>query len=154
MDEKPESIEISPGDSENPWEQPSDNAASGGALLSGNVASFGGQEGDSPYWEGANEASKGPSNGAWFAIGLILVPIALWIANVILFNIGDATGADEEFFIILQFILYPATLIGGVVWGFTKGNKYFAWGVLTSLVAIPVVLFAALIVFVIVIFSL
>ena len=149
MDEKPESIEISPGDSENPWEQPSDNAASGGALLSGNVASFGGQEGDSPYWEGANEASKGPSNGAWFAIGLILVPIALWIANVILFNIGDATGADEEFFIILQFILYPATLIGGVVWGFTKGNKYFAWGVLTSLVAVPVALFAALIVFLI-----
>ena len=154
MDEKPESIEISPGDSENPWEQPSDNAASGGALLSGNVASFGGQGGDSPYWEGANEASKGPSNGAWFAIGLILVPIALWIANVILFNIGDATGADEEFFIILQFILYPATLIGGVVWGFTKGNKYFAWGVLTSLVAVPVALFAALIVFLIVAFGL
>tara|TARA_B100000579_G_C22426682_1_gene663312 strand:+ start:177 stop:641 length:465 start_codon:yes stop_codon:yes gene_type:complete len=154
VDEKPESIEISPGDSENPWEQPSDNAASGGALLSGNVASFGGQEGDSPYWEGANEASKGPSNGAWFAIGLILVPIALWIANVILFNIGDATGADEEFFIILQFILYPATLIGGVVWGFTKGNKYFAWGVLTSLVAVPVALFAALIVFLILAFGL
>ena len=154
MDEKPESIEISPGDSENPWEQPSDNAASGGALLSGNVASFGGQEGDSPYWGGANEASKGPSNGAWFAIGLILVPIALWIANVILFNIGDATGADEEFFIILQFILYPATLIGGVVWGFTKGNKYFAWGVLTSLVAVPVALFAALIVFLILAFGL
>ena len=154
MDEKPESIEISPGDSENPWEQPSDNAASGGALLSGNVASFGGQEGDSPYWEGANEASKGPSNGAWCAIGLILVPIALWIANVILFNIGDSTGADEEFFIILQFILYPATLIGGVVWGFTKGNKYFAWGVLTSLVAVPVALFAALNVFLIVAFGL
>ena len=154
MDEKPESIEISPGDSENPWEQPSDNAAAGGALLSGNVASFGGQEGDSPYWEGANAASKGPSNGAWFAIGLILVPIALWIANVILFNIGDATGADEEFFIILQFILYPATLIGGVVWGFTKGNKYFAWGVLTSLVAVPVALFAALIVFLILAFGL
>ena len=154
MDEKPESIEISPGDGENPWEQPSDNAASGGTVLSGNVAAFGGQEGDSPYWEGANEASKGPSNGAWFAIGLILVPIALWIANVILFNIGDATGADEEFFIILQFILYPATLIGGVVWGFTKGNKYFAWGVLTSLVAVPVALFAALIVFLILAFGL
>ncbi len=85
---------------------------------------------------------------------MILVPIALWIANVILFNIGDATGADEEFFIILQFILYPATLIGGVVWGFTKGNKYFAWGVLTSLVAVPVALFAALIVFLILAFGL
>ncbi len=154
MDERPESIEISPGDDVSLWEQPSDNAASGGPLLSGNVASFGGQEGGSPYWGGTNEESKGPSNGVWFVIGLILVPIALWIVNVILFNIGDATGVvDEEFVIILQFILYPATLIGGVVWGFTKGNKYFAWGVLTSLVAIPVVLFAAMIVFVIVIFS-
>ena len=86
---------------------------------------------------------------------MILVPIALWIVNVILFNIGDATGVvDEEFVIILQFILYPATLIGGVVWGFTKGNKYFAWGVLTSLVAVPVALFAALIVFLFVAFGL
>ena len=152
VEERPESIEISPGDDENPWEQSSENAASGGVLLSGNVASFGGQEGDSPYWEGANEASKGASNGVWFAIGLILVPIALWIANIILFNIGEQMRTDEIF--IVQFALYPVTLIGGVVWGFTKGNKYFAWGVLASLVAVPVALFAALFIFVIVAFGL
>ena len=152
VEERPESIEISPGDDENPWEQSSENAASGGVLLSGNVASFGGQGGGSPYWEGANEASKGPSNGVWFAMGLILVPIALWIANIILFNIGEQMRTDEIF--IVQFALYPVTLIGGVVWGFTKGNKYFAWGVLASLVAVPVALFAALFIFVIVAFGL
>lgn len=148
MEEKPESIEISPGDDENPWEQSSDNAASGGTLLSGNVASFGDQGGDSPYWTDANQSSQGLSNGAWFAIGFILVPIGLWIANIILFNIGEAMGNDE--FFLIQFILYPATLIGGVVWGLTKGNKYFAWGVLASLVGVPVALFAALFIFLIV----
>ena len=83
---------------------------------------------------------------------MILVPIALWIANIILFNIGEQMRTDEIF--IVQFALYPVTLIGGVVWGFTKGNKYFAWGVLASLVAVPVALFAALFIFVIVAFGL
>ena len=83
---------------------------------------------------------------------MILVPIGLWIANIILFNIGEEIGNDV--FFLIQFILYPATLIGGVVWGLTKGNKYFAWGVLASLVGVPVALFAALFIFVIVAFGL
>ena len=152
MEEKPESIEISPGDGENPWEQSSDNAASGGTLLSGNVASFGDQGDGSPYWSDADQSSQGLPNRAWFAIGLILVPIGLWIANVGLYNIGEATGNDAIF--MIQFILYPATLIGGIAWGLTNGNKYFAWGVLVSLVGVPVALFAALFIFLIVAFGL
>lgn len=83
---------------------------------------------------------------------MILVPIGLWIANVGLFNIGEATGNEAIF--MIQVILYPATLIGGIAWGLTKGNKYFAWGVLISLVGVPVALFAALFIFLIVAFGL
>ena len=106
----------------------------------------------SPYWSDADQSSQGLPNGAWFAIGLILVPIGLWIANVGLYNIGEATGNDAIF--MIQFILYPATLIGGIAWGLTKGNKYFAWGVLVSLVGVPVALFAALFIFLVVAFGL
>ena len=83
---------------------------------------------------------------------MILVPIGLWIANVVLYNIGEAPGNDTIF--MIQFFLYPATLIGGIAWGLTKGNKYFAWGVLVSLVGVPVALFAALFIFFIVAFGL
>ena len=155
MDERPESIEISSGDNEMPWGQPSDNAASEGALLSGNVSSFVGQDGNSPFQDGANKASKGPSNGAWFAIGLILVPILLWIAMNVTFELGWMWGGveAEELFVTLGLLLYPATLIGCLVWGFTRGNKYFAWGVLASLVGVPLALFGVLILFLFLIFG-
>jgi len=54
-------------------------------------------------------------------------------------------GADEIFY-GLGMLLWPAGLIGGLVWSFTKGNKYFAYGLLTALVGVPAVLFLALIV--------
>jgi len=91
--------------------------------------------------------SKGLPNGAWFAIGLILAPGAMWFVSFIMFAIGDSMdyGADEIFY-GLGMLLWPAGLIGGLVWSFTKGNKYFAYGLLTALVGVPAVLFLALIV--------
>ena len=91
------------------------------------------------------------------AMGAAAVPkgdanATIVIANVGLYNIGEATGNDAIF--MIQFFLYPATLIGGIAWGLTKGNKYFAWGVLVSLVGVPVALFAALFIFLIVAFGL
>ncbi len=148
MEEKPEAIEISPGDGENPWGSSSDNADSGGVLLSGNVTSLGG--GESTYWGDSNEGEEGPSNGGWFAIGLILAPGVMGLVSYILFIMGDLMG---EFFYMLSWLLWPAGLIGGLVWSFTKGNKYFAYGLLTALVGVPAVLFLALIVMVVAFFG-
>ena len=145
MEEKPEAIEISPGDGENTWGSSSDNADSGGVLLSGNVTSLGG--GESTYWGDSNEGEGGPSNGGWFAIGLILAPGVMGLVSYILFIVGDLMG---EFFYLLSWLLWPAGLIGGLVWSFTKGNKYFAYGLLTALVGVPAVLFLALIVMLVV----
>ncbi len=154
MEEKPEAIEISPGDADTPWGQNSDNSGSGGPLLSGNVASLGSDGGDSPYWTNPNEEKKGPSNGGWFAIGLILAPGAMWFVSFILFSIGDSmSGGADEIFYMLGLFLWPTGLIGGLVWSFTRGNKYFAYGLLTALVGVPAVLFLALIVMVVVFFG-
>ena len=146
MEEKPEAIEISPGDDEDPWGKGSASATSE-TLLSGDVTSFGGEGSNSPYWAESGMESKGLSNGAWFAIGLILAPGAMWFVSFIMFTIGDSMdyGADEIFY-GLGMLLWPAGLIGGLVWSFTKGNKYFAYGLLTALVGVPAVLFLALIV--------
>lgn len=56
-------------------------------------------------------------------------------------------GPDEIFYMLAWF-LWPVGLIGGLVWSFTRGNKYFAFGLLTTLVGVPAVLFLVLIVFI------
>jgi hypothetical protein len=149
VEERPEAIEISPGDGVSPWGQEEDEPSPSGTLLSGNVASFGGEGGNSPYWTDFNEEKKGLSNGSWFAIGLILAPGAMWFSSFILIIIGDSLphGPDEIFYMLAWF-LWPVGLIGGLVWSFTRGNKYFAFGLLTTLVGVPAVLFLVLIVFI------
>ena len=90
MEEKPEAIEITPGDG-SPWGEGSASASSE-TLLSGDVASLGGEGENSPYWADPSTESKGLSNGAWFAIGLIPAPIAMWIASFLFVIIAEGSG--------------------------------------------------------------
>ena len=148
MEEKPEAIEISPGD-ESPWGEGSSSASSE-TLLSGDVTSFGGDGGNSPYWADPSTESKGLSNGAWFAIGLIPTPIAMWITSFLFVIIAEGSGGVLwDFFFTLSWLVWPIGLLGGIIWSFTKGNKYFAFGLLTTLIGLPAVLFLALIAFLI-----
>ncbi len=154
MEERPEAIEISPGDNESPWGGDPVNSGPEGTLLSGDVASFGDDASDSPYWSDPSMESKGLSNGAWFAIGLILAPVTMWFVSFILFIIGDSMDEPiNEVFYMLAWLLWPAGLIGGLIWSFTRGSKYFAYGLLTTLVAIPAVFFLAMIAMIIVFFG-
>ena len=151
MEERPEAIEISPGDDEGPWGEGSASATSE-TLLSGDVTSFGGEGENSPYWADPNTESKGLSNGAWFAIGLIPTPIAMWMTSflfVIIAESGSQSGFLEELFFTLSWLVWPIGLIGGIVWSFVRGNKYFALGLLTTQIGLPAVLFLALIAFLI-----
>ena len=126
-DDKPESIEIS----------------SGSDLFAGRT----------PYWKSDSdvvftmppvENQGGVSNRAWFAIGMFLAPAAMWVISMIFFTIGDSiylNGGSEE----LEWVMYtigtlvwPVGIIGSVIWGFTKGNKNFAFGVLTTVVGLPI----------------
>lgn len=85
---------------------------------------------------------------------MILAPGAMWFVSFILFSIGDSmSGGADEIFYMLGLFLWPTGLIGGLVWSFTRGNKYFAYGLLTALVGVPAVLFLALIVMVVVFFG-
>ena len=151
MEEKPEAIEISPGDDEGPWGKGSATTSSE-TLLSGDVTPFGGEGENSPYWADPSTESKGLSNGAWFAIGMIPAPIAMWMTSflfVIIAESGSQSGFLEELFFTLSWLVWPIGLIGGIVWSFVRGNKYFAFGLLTTLIGLPAVLFLALIAFLI-----
>ena len=148
MEEKPEAIEISPGDG-SPWGEGSASVSSE-TLLTGDVASLGGGGGNSPYLTDPSTEIKGLSNGAWFAIGMIPTPIAMWMTSVLFVIIAEGSGGFLwEFFFTLSWLVWPIGLIGGIVWSFTRGNKYFAFGLLTTLIGLPAVLFLALIAFLI-----
>ncbi len=149
MEEKPEAIEISPGDDEDPWGKGSATTSSE-TLLSGDVTPFGGEGENSPYWADPSTESKGLSNGAWFAIGLIPTPIAMWVTSFLFVIIAEGSGGFLwEFFFTLSWLVWPIGLLGGIIWSFTRGNKYFAFGLLTTLIGLPAVLFLALIAFLI-----
>ena len=150
MEEKPEAIEISSGDG-GPWGEGSASASSE-TLLSGDVTSLGGKGENSPYWADPITESKGLSNGAWFAIGMIPTPIAMWMTSflfAIIAESGSQSGFLKELFFTLSWLVWPIGLIGGIVWSFVRGNKYFAFGLLTTLIGLPAVLFLALIAFLI-----
>jgi hypothetical protein len=71
----------------------------------------------------------------------------MWISSIILMEIAwGLSDTGEGLFMAASFLLWPVGLIAGIVWSFTRGNKYFAFGMLTTLIGVPAVLFLAFIV--------
>ena len=146
MEERPESVEITPGSDGNPWGGEPSNLESGGTILSGSVSSLGASNGGALGIVSQQEQGNG-SNVGWFFVGLILAPAAMWISSIILMEIASVLpDMGEDLFMAASFLVWPVGLIAGIVWSFTRGNKYFAIGMLTTVIGIPAVLFLALIV--------
>ena len=66
---------------------------------------------------------------------------------------GGASVVLGEILIFLSLLVWPIGLIAGLVWGFTKGSKHFAYGMLASIIVDPVICFGALFILVIVAFG-
>ena len=141
VEERPESVEITPGSDGNPWGGESSNLESGGTILSGSVSSLGASDSGALGIVTQQEQGKG-SNVGWFFMGLILAPGAMWISSMILMEFAwGLPGPVEDLFLMASLLVWPVGLIGGIVWSFTKGNKYFAIGMLTTVIGIPAVMF-------------
>ena len=71
----------------------------------------------------------------------------MWISSVILMEIAwGLSDTGEGLFMVAGFLVWPVGLIAGIVWSFTRGNKYFAIGMLTTVIGVPAVMFLAFIV--------
>jgi len=146
VEERPESVEITSGSDGNPWGGEPSNLESGGTILSGSVSSLEASNGGALGIVSQQEQGNG-SNVGWFFVGLILAPAAMWISSIILMEIASVLpDMGEDLFMAASFLVWPVGLIAGIVWSFTRGNKYFAIGMLTTVIGIPAVLFLALIV--------
>ena len=146
MEDRPESVEITSVSDGNPWGGEPSNLESGGTILSGSVASLGTSNGGAL----GTISQQGQGNGfnvGWFFVGLILAPAAMWISSVILMEIAwGLPDTGESLFMVASFLVWPVGLIAGIVWSFTRGNKYFAIGMLTTVIGVPAVMFLAFIV--------
>ena len=146
MEDKPESVEITSFSDGNPWGGELSNMESGGTILSGSVASLGTSNGGALGTVSQQERGNG-SNVGWFFVGLILAPAAMWISSIILMEIAEGlSDTGGGLFMVASFLVWPIGLIAGIVWSFTRGNKYFAIGMLTTVIGVPAVMFLAFIV--------
>jgi len=146
VEDKPESVEITSFSDGNPWGGELSNLESGGTILSGSVASLGTSNGGALGTVSQQERGNG-SNVGWFFVGLILAPAAMWISSIILMEIAEGlSDTGGGLFMVASFLVWPIGLIAGIVWSFTRGNKYFAIGMLTTVIGVPAVMFLAFIV--------
>ena len=145
MEKRPESVEITSVSDGNPWGGETSNLESGGTILSGSVSSLGASDGSALGIVSQQEQGNG-SNVGWFFVGLILAPAAMWISSIILMEIANGlSDTGEDLFMLASFLVWPVGLIAGIVWSFTRGNKYFAIGMLTTVIGVPAVMFLAFI---------
>ena len=143
MEDRPESVEITSVSDGNPWGGETSNLESRGTILSGSVSSLGASNGGALGIVSQQERGNG-SNLGWFFVGLILAPAAMWISSIILMEIAmGLSDTGENLFMLASFLVWPVGLIAGIVWSFTRGNKYFAIGMVTTVIGIPVVMFLA-----------
>ena len=109
------------------------------------VSSLGASDGSALGIVSQQEQGNG-SNVGWFFVGLILAPAAMWISSIILMEIAmGLPDTGEDLLMLASFLVWPVGLIAGIVWSFTRGNKYFAIGMLTTVIGVPAVLFLAFI---------
>ena len=145
MEKRPESVEITSVSDGNPWGGETSNLESGGTILSGSVSSLGASDGSALGIVSQQEQGNG-SNVGWFFVGLILAPAAMWISSIILMEIAmGLPDTGEDLLMLASFLVWPVGLIAGIVWSFTRGNKYFAIGMLTTVIGVPAVMFLAFI---------
>ena len=104
--------------------------------------------GDVVYFQDQSELSQNPpkmqkrmmNKYLEFFLGVLVYPILLFIASNFFFEIGWAIG-NYETGVLIQWIVILGGYILGIILGFTSGHRSFAWGLIASIVIIPILLF-------------
>ena len=101
--------------------------------------------GDVAYLQEQSEISQIPpdmqkqmmNKNLQFFLGVLVYPILLMIAGYFFFEIGWAI-VNYETGVLVQWVVILAGYILGIVLGFTSGHRSFAWGIISSIVIIPI----------------
>ena len=104
--------------------------------------------GDVAYLQDQPEISQNPpelqkrlmNKNLQFFLGVLAYPILLIIAGYLFFEIGWAIG-NYDTGVFIQWTVIVGGYVVGIVLGFTSGHRSFAWGLIASIVIIPILLF-------------
>ena len=104
--------------------------------------------GDVAYLQDQPEISQNPpelqkrmmNKNLQFFLGVLAYPILLIIAGYLFFEIGWAIG-NYDTGVFIQWTVIVGGYVVGIVLGFTSGHRSFAWGIIASIVIIPILLF-------------
>ncbi len=117
-----------------------EDAMGQGPMLSGDVSTIPVGDASALGAQGDDGSLGGMSNSAWFATGLVGAPVVIMVLSFSLTVAGDATFEPiDEVFYFLGAAIWPVGVIAGSAWGFVSGHQSFAWGLLASIVFIPLV---------------
>ncbi len=72
-----------------------------------------------------------------FFLGVLAYPILLIIAGNLFFEIGGTIG-NYDTGVFIQWTVIVGGYVVGIVLGFTSGHRSFAWGIISSIVIIPI----------------
>ena len=101
--------------------------------------------GDVAYFQEQPEISQNPpelekrmmNKYLQFFLGVLVYPIFLFIVGYFFFEIGWAI-VNYETGVLVQWVVILAGYILGIVLGFTSGHRSFSWGIISSIVIIPI----------------
>ena len=111
------------------------------STLTGNVSFY--QDDMQTNQISQNEPKKMMNKNLQFFLGVLVYPIVVLFVAFFLSQLGWAIfGGDVAGLINLT--VMGAGVVGGTVLGFTTGHHSFAWGVLASVIVIPMLVFALL----------
>lgn len=111
------------------------------STLTGNVSFY--QDDTQTNEISQNEPKKMMNKNLQFFLGVLVYPIVVLFVAFFLSQLGWAIfGGDVAGLINLT--VMGAGVVGGTVLGFTTGHHSFAWGVLASVIVIPMLVFALL----------
>jgi len=111
------------------------------STLTGNVSFY--QDDMQTNQISQNEPKKMMNKNLQFFLGVLVYPIVVLFVAFFLSQLGWAIfgGNAAE---LINLTVMGVGVVGGTVLGFTTGHHSFAWGVLASIIVIPMLLFALL----------
>ena len=111
-------------------------------MLSGDIGSFKEEGEDGLFVPLDSQQKEKMGRNLQFFLGSLVYPIAVIIGSGILSQPGWMIS--EELGLVISWGGAALGYVGGAAWGFSSGHQSFAWGVLCSIVIVPMVFFSLL----------
>lgn len=108
--------------------------------------------GDVAYLQDQPEISQNPpelqkrmmNKNLQFFLGVLVYPIVVLIVAFVLSEMAWGISGTGDVAGLVHMTVMGVGVVGGTVLGFTTGHHSFAWGVLASIIVIPMLIFALL----------